>query len=56
MTKETYKKKHLIWGLWFQRVRVHDHHGGKYGSRQAGMALEQKLRAHISVNKQEAES
>jgi hypothetical protein len=25
----------------FQRVRIHDHHGRKYGSVQVGMVLEQ---------------
>lgn len=36
-------------------MTVHNHHGGKDGSRQAGMVLEQKLRAHISINKQQTE-
>ena len=27
-----------IWGLQFQRVRVHDHPSGEQGSRQAGLA------------------
>ena len=29
MTKETNRR--VYWGLQFQRVRVHDHHGGEHG-------------------------
>lgn len=31
----------------------HEHHGGELGSRQAGMGLEQPLRAHIPIRKEE---
>ena len=34
--KATYKRKHLIWCLWFQRVRAHNLHGQKLGSDCAG--------------------
>lgn len=29
ITRENYKRKHLIWGSWFRRVRV-DGHGGEH--------------------------
>jgi hypothetical protein len=55
-TKDTYKRKHLIGAcLQFQRLN-HDHHCREYGSRQAGMALKQWLRAHILIHRQQAES
>lgn len=32
-----YKRKHLIWGLWFQRAGAHNHHGRReLGIREAG--------------------
>lgn len=37
----------IQWDSWFQRVRVHDHHGKKHDWRQALMAVVQKLRAYI---------
>lgn len=40
------EKKTLIWGVEFQRVRVHSHRGGEHRSRQAGMEVERQLRAH----------
>lgn len=33
--KITCKRKRLIWGLHFKRVKVHDYHGRERGSRQA---------------------
>lgn len=33
---------------------MHDHHGAKHGSRQAGVTLEQYLRAHLLIHKHEA--
>lgn len=27
MAKATLQRKHLIWGLWFQRAGAHNHHG-----------------------------
>lgn len=38
-------------------IRVHHHDGSEQaaGSRQTGMALEQQLKAHISVHKQDVE-
>lgn len=41
------QRETLIWGLNCHRVRAYDHRGVKHGSRQAGMALEQQLRALI---------
>lgn len=42
MTKVAYKRKRLIWGSPFQRVRVHGPRGEEHGSRQVGMMLEQR--------------
>lgn len=39
------EKKTLIWGVQFQRVRVHSHRGGEHRSRQVGMEMEQQLSA-----------
>lgn len=39
MPKATYKRKHLIWGLWFQKVRVHDRNGREHGSRHSPRAV-----------------
>lgn len=39
--------KCLCGGPQSQRVTVHGHHSREHGSGQAGMMLEQKLRAHI---------
>ena len=36
MTKATHKRKHFIWGSWFQRLHVHDHHDGEGTWQQAG--------------------
>lgn len=44
LTEATYRRKFIV-GSQFQRARVHGHHDR--GSRQAGSALEQQLRAHI---------
>lgn len=41
MTKVTYKITNSVWGLWFQRVSLHE-----CGSRRAGVMLEQELRAY----------
>lgn len=47
-TVRTRHHKESVWGLRVSEVSlVHDHHGGEHSSRQAGMALEQELRAHI---------
>lgn len=40
VTEATYRRKHLIWV-----------HGDPHSNRQAGMMLEQCLRAHISIHK-----
>jgi len=32
MTEEIYERKHWIWGSGFQKVRVHDDHGGEHDS------------------------
>lgn len=39
MTKAPYTRKHLIWNYQSQRVKVHECHDKKHGSRQGGMAL-----------------
>lgn len=41
MTKETYRRKCLLWGSQFKRIRVHDRDGREHGDSQVGMALEQ---------------
>lgn len=35
----------FIGGLWFEGIRVHDHHGREFGGRQEGTVPEQSLRA-----------
>lgn len=55
MARVTYKSKHFIWGSQFRRVRVHGRHGREHSIRKVGTELEQKLRAHILIFKQEAE-
>jgi hypothetical protein len=41
MTKATYKRKYLIWGLTVpEDSKVYAHHGRKHGSRQADIMLE----------------
>lgn len=47
MAKATYKGQIEFEGLMVPRFRVHDHHGGRHGSRQAGVVLELELRAHV---------
>jgi hypothetical protein len=47
MIKATYKRKHLMWGSWFQRIRVFTHHAREHGNKQVVMALEQQLTAYI---------
>lgn len=37
----TYKRKCFIWCSHFQRVRVHDYHGGEIGCTEAIMSLGQ---------------
>ena len=49
MTKATYKRKHLIGGLLNSlRGLVHGHHD-RHSSKQAGIVLEQQLRAYVSL-------
>lgn len=47
------QKTAFTWGLEFQGVG--DHHSREYGSRSAGMALEQRVRVHTSRHNHEAE-
>lgn len=37
----------FVWGLQFQRVKVHDHDDREHGTRQVKMALGPLLRTHI---------
>lgn len=52
MTKAAYKGKHLIWGSQLYRVRVHDHHGGEHGSRQAWSWCSSLDFTHITCTRQ----
>lgn len=54
MTKATYRIA-FIWGLLLQRIRVHDHDGGKRGNGQIGVVLKQWLRAEVSRYNHEVE-
>lgn len=40
MTKATYKRQHLIWGLMVPEGFIPWNHGGQHGNRQTGMVLE----------------
>lgn len=42
MTKATYKRKHLVGGSQFQRVRIHYHQCWMHGTKQAGLVLERR--------------
>jgi hypothetical protein len=42
-------------GAFSFRGRVHNRHGGKHGSKQADIALEQQLKAYVLKDKHEAE-
>lgn len=48
-------KKGFIWGLAFQRVRGHAHHGGEHISRCPGMGLELGLSSHVLRHNHEVE-
>jgi hypothetical protein len=39
----------MYWDSCFQRVRVYDHHSREHDEKQAGMGLEQQLRAYILI-------
>lgn len=58
MTKTAYlfkKKREIWWGLQVQSVKVHGLHGEEHRNRQAGMDLEQALKAYISIYVHETE-
>lgn len=54
MTKSTYRRTRLLRAYSF-RAWVCDHCGGKHGSKQEGMIVEQWLRAHILIHTHQAE-
>lgn len=50
-SKIAYKMKEFVWGLPSQRFRVPGHHGRRYGSIQADMALKQYLKYYFLINR-----
>ena len=58
MTQTILVKASISIGLaWSSRSAVHYHHGGKHGSVQAGMVLEQELRVlHLDLDRQREEN
>lgn len=55
MTKETYRRKDLFGDNNSRGTKILHYLSKEIGRRQAGKELEQKLRAHILINNQEAE-
>ena len=56
MTKAIYRERDLYGGYCPREMGVHHHNGREDGGSQVGIVLEQKLRAHILIHKQEDES